>query len=124
MQIKQMKEACEGINGQHEMKFLEMGAEGGSRAFSGTAGAVMRSGEDSHDDKEYNGKGNIWKAPRREGTVMGGGGVFRADGHFAGAAGGRGGEYVTTNRARPQGAERRHERLRKTRDGDQPALFD
>jgi hypothetical protein len=51
------------------MEFLEMGA--GSHVFSGAADAAMRSGGDSRDGKEYNGKGNIWKVPRREGAIMG-----------------------------------------------------
>jgi hypothetical protein len=32
----------------------------------------MRSVEDSRGDKEPNGKGTVWEALRREGTIMGG----------------------------------------------------
>lgn len=64
---KTLKEICEETGKRYEIRFLEIGTEGGSCAFSGTIGADVQSDKNSKDDKKHNGERNIQETSGGEG---------------------------------------------------------
>jgi REP element-mobilizing transposase RayT len=119
---KTLKEVCEGIGGRHEIRFVEIGAEGDHAYFLVQSAPSYSPTKIVATIKSVIAKKIFERRPDVKKRLWAG--EFWTGGHFASTASKHGNGYVITSRARSRGTEEHCKHPRKARNDDQPALFD